>query len=282
MQPIREATGTDPGSSFWSLHFSTPQFVFNWHIHTAYELTCIARGSGTRWVGDNIAQFSDGDLVLIGPDLPHTWQSTPDSRRNLAHGVIFDPERWGDILALPETRAITGLLNNAKRGCSFPLTDRHARLARQRLAKLHVRDGLARWTELLAILELLTRSRHTILTSIACAAPDPLDHGRITAVCDEILRRFREPLRQSDLAKSVGLQSSSFCRFFKRQTGRRFIAYVHELRIGYACQRLIANDDDITGIALDAGFSNLSNFNRIFLRLKGVSPRAFRQAYHRR
>jgi AraC-like DNA-binding protein len=89
-------------------------------------------------------------------------------------------------------------------------------------------------------------------------------------------------LRLSEAAQLVHLSEGAFSRFFKTHTGKTFPCFVNELRIGRACRLLTETDETITEIAYGCGFANLSNFNRQFLRLRGMSPRSFRQEIKQR
>ena len=86
-----------------------------------------------------------------------------------------------------------------------------------------------------------------------------------------------EPFAETDLARIAGLTPGAFSRGFRRHTGLALVQFVNRLRINLACQ-LLMNDADlrITEVCFASGFNNLSNFNRQFLRHKGMTPSRFR------
>jgi AraC-like DNA-binding protein len=72
---------------------------------------------------------------------------------------------------------------------------------------------------------------------------------------------------------------SALCRLFKRSMHRTFTEYVNELRTNEACRLLATGGVRITSVAFEAGFENLSYFNRVFRRTRGMSPSAYRQSW---
>ena len=75
MKPILEKVTVPAGASWTLFHRRLPSFPFEWHYHPEYELTFTLNSLGQRYIGDHIASYGDGDLALVGPNLPHTWQS---------------------------------------------------------------------------------------------------------------------------------------------------------------------------------------------------------------
>lgn len=277
---------TEHGSLRWdrTARPAPPGFPFVWHHHPEVELTLILRGHGQRFVGDSIEPFGPGDLVLLGPHLPHTWH-TPPGGGSVAEAVVvqflpdFAGHAWWD---LPEATALRRLLTRAARGVAFPPD--HDGVARTLIA-METRNPWQRITDLLDVLGRLADpadadgdAGRVLSAAPHAAAPRHHDRRRIDTVCRLIAEHYHEPMTQARAASAVGLGPSSFSRFFKRMTGRTFVNYLHEVRIADACRRLTHTDRPITDVCFDCGFENLSHFNRIFRRLRGTSPRAFRRA----
>lgn len=262
------------------------RFRFNWHFHPEYELTWIQSGRGKRFVGDHIGDYRPGDLVLLGPNLPHTWCSEPDARpKKGAHRAVvvqFREDFLGDaFFARPELKGVRRLLDRSVQGLAFG-----GRAQAQATAKLEAmarRGGLARLVLLLDALENLASAggrRVQVLSSRQFApALRRHDEQRIDRVCRFINERFREDIAQPQAAAQVHLSVPAFSRFFKRATGKTFTDYVNELRVGWASRQLIETDRSVAEIAFAAGFNNLSNFNRRFLERKGLSPSRFRRQH---
>ena len=292
MQPMLERILVSPESSFTCRSFDLTHFPFAWHVHPEIELTLITEGRGRRFVGDHIGQFEAGDLVLLGSQLPHTWYSQPGGGCRARSLVVqFQVDFLGEAFhASPEMRGIRQLLRRAERG--LKLGGKAGHRIGQRLLAMEELSGMAR---LIALLEVLSQvaSMRRVETLASRGFRDQLrvdgrgergplredDRRRIDIACELMNRRFAEPIRQTQVARAVSMSPGAFSRFFRRSTGHSFSGYLHELRVGAACRLLIETDRPITAVCHESGFENLSNFNRVFRRLKGVTPREFRQAY---
>lgn len=272
-----------PEESFACSHTRCRGFGGAWHFHPELELTLIVRGEGRRFVGDHIAPFVGGDLVLLGPNLPHCWHSyrLAAAGEADAEAVVaqFRAERLGAIVAaVPELRALGSLLPRAGRGLHF--RGAAAAAAAVLLAGLADLAGAPRWLRLLEVLALLAENPRAAgeLASLGYTPQlDELASHRIDRIHQYVLAHLGERL---DLATAAGLahmSPSAFCRYFRRHTGRTFSAFVNEMRIGHACRLLLDSDQDIGGIAAASGFRNLSHFHRQFQARMGKTPRAFRR-----
>jgi AraC-like DNA-binding protein len=284
MLPVTEHIPTGPQGSFAWRHFVVRNFPLVWHVHPEVELTWIVRGRGRRHVGDHVGEFVEGDLVLLGPNLPHTWHSQPERGKRSESVVIqFLPTCFGEgFLDRPEARGVKRLLAASDRGVFF--AGKPVREIGRRMVAMGRLRPLARMTELLNILDELSRFRQTTPLSERAFSDPPrqTDQKRIDAALRHIDELIEEEdphsLSQASVARALSMSPAAFSRLFKRSTGRTFMRYVHGLRVGKACRMLVETDEPITSICYAAGFNNLSNFNRVFLKLRGMSPREYRKS----
>lgn len=280
MLPERETIPTSHATSFRWKRFMRAGANYEWHFHPEMELTLLISGHGQRYVGDHIEAFGPGDLVLLGPNLPHTWH-TREADRETAESVViqFNLSVLGEGLGeRPETEGLARLVERSRRGLWFPVG--HRGVPEMMKAMEHAR-GYEHWLGLMRVLGELAAEPDAgrPLSGEAHALPPRLDdQRRIDRVCRLLAEQYTQPIRQTDAAEAVQMSPSSFSRFFKRMTGRTFVAYLHELRIAEACRRLADADRDITGIAYGCGFDNIANFNRVFRRLRHTTPRDYRRA----
>jgi len=261
-----------------------PSFGVFWHFHPEYQLTLVLRGRGKRFVGDDVSRFGPGDLVLTGPNLPHMWCSSRPRRANgRPHeaiiiqfpGTIFG----GPFLDLPEMSPVRRLLAKSAQGIRFgdgarkKIAPRMVRMGRQR--------GLARLIELLEILRVLSQvPPERTLSSRAFAPQEQLgDRDRIDAICKFAAENSTRPLALSQAAAAAHMSVPAFTRFFRKSTGRTFLEYLTEIRVGSACRLLVESDKTVTEVCFAAGFHNVSTFNRRFMELKGVTPRDYRRQF---
>jgi AraC-like DNA-binding protein len=269
--------------SFAYLRFKLPRFSSPYHFHPEFELTYIVHSRGRRFVGDHIAPFQEGDLVLLGSNLPHYWcnHAVQKSKRDAESIVLLFHENFlGDgFFNKPEMRSIDELLKTSTRGIQFSgkLKDQIAK----RLHEMRLMDPFERMVEFLSILHKLSRAKDYKLLSSARFVPslNQSQADRVSRAIQFVNENFPHEINQTDVARKACMSPAAFSRFFKKKTNRTFSEFVNEVRIGEACRMLIEEDDDVTRIAYACGFNNLSNFNRRFRDLKRCTPRELRKQY---
>lgn len=288
MKPSFEKVTVPAGASWTLFHRRLASFPFEWHYHPEYELTFTLNSLGQRYIGDHIAPYGDGDLALVGPNLPHTWQSGRAIDPGAPHVaiVMWFTQGWVEqvLRPLPEFRAACRMLDASTRGLGF--STKTAVAARGRILALLERDQTAQVIGLIDLLAMLARDDgHTPLSSPALAASSAAEGegARIAPVLSYLHARYNDPaLSVEMLAHRVHMSLSTLHRLFRRQTHMSVTDYVTQLRIGRASALLIGGDRPVAHIAEEAGYRNLANFHRQFKAMKGVTPRAFRLAYRER
>lgn len=267
--------------SFVAFERNDPSFPFVWHYHPEFELTLIVESKGQRFVGDSISPYTSDDLVLLGPDLPHTWRSEANQTTNKAIVVQFHPEFLGkEFLSLPEMVSIQQLLNRAFCGLAFGAT----KTGRQVGEKMFGIASLTPPGRLLTLLSILTDlaaepDAERLSTGNLTAMCRACDQQRIDIICGHLNGHLGDEIDFSKLAREVHMDLASVCRFFKRATGRTMTTYVNELRVAAATRLLQETDLNVLEVGLRAGFGNYSNFNRQFKKMKGVRPRSLRREF---
>jgi AraC-like DNA-binding protein len=281
VKAIFEKIPHDRSRSFVLFEFQRSRFDCPFHYHPEIELTLIAGSSGHRYVGDHIGRFSPGDLVLLGPNLPHSYINDAKSSGR-AHSIVlqFLPECLGpDFFRLGEMKRIHPLLERSRLGLAVHgrTRDTVGRLMKELVGV----EGVPRLTSFLHILEILAASKEIRTLAGPTYSPSlALYQGeRINRVCALISKKYRENVTQSEASRVAHMSPPSFSRFFRRATNRTFRAFLNEVRIGHASRMLLETDQTVTEICFDSGFGNLSNFNRQFLKLRKASPRNYRRKH---
>ena len=288
MRPSFEKVTVPAGASWTLFHRRLTSFPFEWHYHPEYELTFTLNSLGQRYIGDHIAPYGDSDLALVGPNLPHTWQSARAIDPDAPHVaiVMWFTQGWVEqvLRPLPEFRATCRMLDASTRGLGF--SAKTAAEARTRILALLERDQTAQVIGLIDLLALLARDDGpTMLTAPALAAAAAADGEaeRIAPVLSYLHARYSDPaLSVGMLARRVHMSLSTLHRLFRRHTHMSVTDYVTQLRIGRASAMLIGGDRPVAHIAEEAGYRNLAYFHRQFKAMKGATPRAFRLAYRDR
>jgi AraC-like DNA-binding protein len=284
MKPFLEKIRPEPGASWAMLNRRLDDEIpFQWHHHPEYELTLTLNSRGQRFIGDHIGAYDDGDLVLVGPNLPHTWTSREKIVAGEPHValVMWFLPAWaaplGSVFA--EMRPVSDMLARAGAGLAF--SGEAAAAARPTIETLFARPAVERLLLLLDVLARLAEDRRARpLASPGFAAPQVSDNReRIDRVLDYLHQNYTGEISTGALADIAALSASGLHRLFRRHTRQTVSAYVMRLRIGEACALLSGSQRPIAHIANDVGYDSLANFNRQFKALKGLTPREYRQNF---
>lgn len=289
MEPKFETVEADAASSFRCLWFTCTSFAedHTWHYHPEFELIWILRSHGTRFVGDNIETYRAGDVVLIGPNLPHCWHDEPEGNEEKPEVIVvqFHPETFGGgFLDLPEFEPIKRLLRASK--CGLHVEGETATRVQRQMRSLMQKKGMARLIDLLDILRLLAEADNDLrfLASVDYHITNDItevNRQRIELIHRHIRQNLGSEINQADVARLIGLTPPAFSRFFRRATGQTFVGFVNILRINEVCRKMTESNECITNIAMNCGYNNIANFNRQFLALKGMNPTQFRERHLR-
>jgi AraC-like DNA-binding protein len=253
--------------------------TFDWHHHPIYELTLSLNSHGWRFIGDHIAHFHAHDLVLVPPDMPHTWASKlpVDTTRSPLTVVIWFTREWALRMAetCPEYAGIQRLINKSNTGLSFPASA--ATSVESRLPELLSDSPRKRLHAVLDTLCELAEARTVKLATELNSKPKSTrESERLSRVLEMLHQRYTEPIRVEDVCSVANLSIRSLHRLLTRYLSEGFSDYVSKLRIGRASMLLLETDKPIGLIAEESGFSNLSNFNRQFRQARNMTPKDFR------
>jgi AraC-like DNA-binding protein len=264
--------------SFIARTHTTPLFEVPWHQHVEYELILITQGSGLSFIGNYVGDFEPGDIFFLGSNLPHTFQKNRDVKTS-AVIVQFRDDFWGkDFLTLPESRSIQRLLKHSSSG--FKVTGKHCENLASSIEMLEKTKGFRRIITLCECLDILSRSKSLQALSTQEIKPqNEKNRERIDVIFKYTMDSFRESIQLSAVAKLANMSVPAFCNYFKKTTRKKYIDFVNEIRIGYSSQLLIETEESIIDVCYESGFNTVANFNKQFLRLKGMTPSKFRKAF---
>ena len=252
------------------------------HSHKNFELNYIVSGAGRRIVGDNISSFKRGDLVLLGPELPHSWEIL-ESHKNTAPSCItthfYENIINSDFFNIPELEDVEDLLKKAHRGIAFKGSK--IKGIKAKLEQLIILEGLESYIELLNIFnDLLQVDAYEYLaTDTDLPEQFTKDLDRINRVYEYVFLNIEDGIKLEDVASLLHMAPGSFCRYFKKKTNRTFTQYVKGIRIGIAAKMLIETEKSVTQICYDSGYNNLANFNHYFKGLMNKTPSEYRKTF---
>lgn len=284
MQPDLELVHIRKGESFAAWMHGYPFRTVRWHYHPEYEIHLVNATSGTFYIGDHIGSFQPGQLIMTGPNLPQNWISDiqPGEIVPLRSLVIQFPEAFIEdaCATMPEMEALRPLLDRARRGILFD--DATSARIRPLIERLIEAQGLRRLALFWDILDILAcADDYEVLASLSFELDlSKINDSGINRALTYLREHLTEQIEEAQLSAMVGQSQSAFSRSFKRHTGTTLVRYRNQLRVDLACQLLLTEPDSrVAEICYEVGFSNLSNFNRHFLKLKGISPSQFRATF---
>ena len=280
---ITEITPLSGKDCFYLVDRFKDAFTFPVHRHNEFELNFLSNCQGARRVvGDSIETVDNLDLVLVGHGIEHGWlqhECTNTAMREIT--IQFSEDLFGDIfLAKKQMTGIRNLLNESANGIVFPMSTIwkvHSQL--EKLATTE--SGFRGLLDFMALLnDLAELGDYRLLATSSFASVNPAcDSRRVQKVQEHILANYKEDIRLADLASIVGMTPTAFSRFFKLRTGKSISDYIIDVRLGHASRMLVDSTTSVAEICYDCGFNNISNFNRIFKKKKGQSPKVFREIY---
>jgi len=254
-----------------------PEFFY--HYHPVYEFTLTLGTNGERLVGNSINPYQERDLVLLGPNLPHTWVSQKNSNGHTPENYVlhFSLESLGvELLSKSELRHVRKMLDCSHQGICF--NPKHIEIVEEKIKELPELSDTQQFLSLMGILDTLASyDGHKLLVDedyeIRWSENDSILFQRIL---DYIWANHTEPFNRDAIASHVGLSVSTFSRFFKRMTGKTLVSYVNELKIRRASELLLSSNDSIFDISFAIGFHNCSYFNKQFKAIMGMTPSEYR------
>ncbi|AYQ33555.1 AraC family transcriptional regulator [Runella sp. SP2] len=268
----------DRGSSFKVLHWRSHEDRFFWHQHPEYEIVYIHKGSGKRHIGQHLSHFEEGELMFIGPNVPHL---------NFGYGANYEHEEivvqlrdtflGESFLQSPELQDINRLFELSKKGLNFYGE------TRQEVANLMLTlpqlSHFERLIQLLIILQKLATSKEYNLLKINGISYEHShrEEARIRQIYGYVEQHYQREIDVQTVADLANLTVPSFCRYFKKITQMTFTDFVNEYRIKQASKLLVQNQS-VTDACYSSGFNNLSHFTKTFKAVTGKTPREYKKA----
>jgi AraC-like DNA-binding protein len=284
MLPILQKIEANVNHSFYVEHAKFRYFPNPLQFHPEIELLYVIKGSGTRFVGDSVANFGPGELVMIGQNVPHLWHSDEKYTQinsNLFSEVIyilFKTDIFGEqFWHLPESKIILKLIHLSQRG--IKLTGKTKRSVSLLMRSIARSSGFSRILLLLSILELIASQKdyQFLASPVFQNTISESDSERLNKVYKYIINNIQQEITLDQVASIASLSAPAFCRYFKKRTNKTFIKLLNEIRISQACRLLEDKDLPVATICYDCGYNNVSYFIRQFKEITGFTPLSYRK-----
>jgi AraC-like DNA-binding protein len=258
-------------------------FKAPFHFHPEMELVYIVESFGKRIIGDNIESFREGDMVFIGSNLPHVWMNDEIFYSGGTHlkakaiVLYFNKDIFSPgFYEMKEASKMNEFFQNAGKG--IRINGETKELVAEKFKCILLKRDFEKMVGLFEILHILSQSRDiTFITSDGYHAQ--LKHAetdRLSAVYKYVQHHFKDNISLGTIANISNLTPQSFCRLFKKRTGKNFVEYLNEVRVAAACKYLLDTDWSISEIAYNCGYKTVSNFNKLFKSITGTSPKIYR------
>lgn len=279
---LKEITPLTASDCFTIFERTKTEFDFPLHYHEELELNFIINAKGAkRVIGDHMEEIDNTELVLIGSNLPHVWNTYKCKSKDIQEITIqFHKDLFDDkMLRRNQLHFIRDMFEKSKRGILFSKAT--TQQISPRLKQLRSKQGFDSVLELMSILHDLSISRNMrILSDGSFSNIQPsYNSRRVEKVMEYLNQNFDKAVLLADAAKLANMTEVSFSRFFKTHTGISFMDSLLEIRLGHASRLLIDTNQPVAEVAYNCGFNNISNFNRLFKKKKNCTPKEFRENY---
>ena len=257
------------------------KFDFPIHFHPEFELNLMLNGKGAkRTVGDSIEYIDNVELVMVGPNLIHGWQKGKTESNSIRevtiqfHGDLFHQSLMQKNIMKP----IKEMFERSSRGILF--SQDIANFITVRFINLEKKSGIDSYIELINLLFDLASSRNQVILSTSSSGnEDFYNSEKIKKIHEFIQQNFGNSIKVKDMAEMLNMTVVSFSRFIKKRTGKTFVEFLNDMRLGFATRWLLETDMNVAEIAFKSGFNNLGYFNRVFKKAKGCTPIKFKENF---
>jgi AraC-like DNA-binding protein len=248
-----------------------------WHYHPELELVYVNGGSGKRHVGSHLSYFHDGELVLIGANLPH--QGFNDRLNSYEKETVVQmlPNFLGEgFFQIKEMEIIGKLFERSRQGLSF--YGETKRVVGEMIEAIYGIPPFEQVIGLLRALKYLAEAEeYTVLNAEGFTMEiQPQDNDRINVVLNHVREHFQQAISLTEISEKASMSEPAFCRYFKKVTGKTFTRFVNDYRLVHASKLLAEKQISITEVCFESGFSNYSHFTKQFKLFSGKSPSEYR------
>jgi AraC-like DNA-binding protein len=286
LQPKLEKVFPNLASSIFVKREVVPYMDYPWHYHPEFEIIFVEKSYGIRLMGNHVGNFSDGDLMFIGPNLPHVWKNDVDfykENKDLmvdVYVIQFREEALGKgFFDIPEFTLIKKLFLLGQQG--FLIKGEDQREISELIKKVYSSSGIDRLIMFFKTLDAISKSKdYDLLSSPGYTnSVNISDTERINKVMNYLMENYNKEFNLKEIADLVSLNISSFCRYFRSRTHKTCSQFINEIRIAHACKLLINRNMTITEICYETGYNNISHFNRQFKLITSMTAREYEKKY---
>jgi AraC-like DNA-binding protein len=257
------------------------EFVFydKLHQHEEIQISYIENGEGTIFVGDTITPYQKGEVIVIGGNLPHVFRSERNTgEMSVMLSLFFTPDSFGkDFFSLAALKEIQPFFESSKNG--FVVNNPSKKIIKS-FKKIKSVNEFNRFILFLEIIKKLAQEKKTLLSSYIYDKKITDNEGkRMQTVFEYVMTNFQKNITLDEIAALSNMTKNAFCKYFKIRTNKTFFQFLIEIRIERAA-KLLSKSQELSVLEVSelCGFNNISNFNRKFKEIKGMSPLVYRKS----
>ena len=267
-------------------HIPYPQFVLPRHKHIEYEIMLFTSGSGKQFVGEGVLDYQQGDIALIGSNVPHLHlcnaklNPAMSFEPSAGEALQFHPKMFpSELEEVPDYQFIYQLLQKSQYGIRFYDKELFEEL-RQRFQEIDRYEYTHRIIGLFRILELLSTCKSTKLmsatayssTNFAVEANEP-----VSKIYTYLFNHYKEKITLREIADYVKQNPSALCRYFRQRTDKSIFQCLAEIRVEHACKLLSYSNLSVSQIAYESGYgNNVPYFIKQFESITRQTPKEYR------
>lgn len=274
-----------------SIHYQEdrlPYFYPHLHRHKEIQITWVMNGDGMLMLGNTMHYFQSGDMFVIGANQPHLFKSEPSffdpKNRKEIHSlnIFFNPTGFiTHLLAFPEMLGIKKFVGSSNFGMQS--SGKNAAKLGELFLKIGNANAGFRLAYFIELLQVMANFKHWQYLSAQSFASNITDSEglRMNEIYRYTIDNFTGNITLEQIASIACLTPQSFCRYFKKHTGKTYVHFLNEVRINEACKKFAENDfDSIGNVAFTCGFNSAISFNRVFKTITKKTPKDFIKTYH--
>ena len=248
------------------------------HQQETWELAYIISGAGIRIIGDVVENFSAGEIILIPPDIPHCWlfdKNVHDEEGKIENICIFFKDQFLENCknCFPELAETISNIQKNPNALSF--SGLNQKKIQEKMREMMEQNKIERLSSLILILHLI--SNYSSTNIVGHATKERKKEKKLHKIYLFVMNNFHRNIELDEIAKVSGMPKSTFCVFFKKMTGKSFVTYLTEFRIESSCQMLLKTKMSVSEICIASGFNDIPYYNRIFKKIKNLTPTEYRK-----
>ncbi len=257
-----------------------PLFYDKFHQHEEIQLSYIAKGEGTLVLGDSVNKYNQGDIIIIGSNIPHVFRSDfVEHQKSLMISIFVNISSLNtSFFELDEFESLQSFFSLITYGLKVQSNQEQLK---EQFLKLKMADKLERLIIFFKILKTVSLSKYVQLSSFVYPKNYSNSEGkRMSTILEYSMRNYDQSISLKQIANLANLTPNAFCKYFKSRTNKTYIQFLTEIRIEHACKLLSKSQElSVLDIAIASGFTNISNFNRKFKTLKKQTPTQYKKAH---